>query len=400
MNPAKLAPDTNSDPYCVTVLGSTGSVGSYTVDLIEKNPNAFIVEALTANRNVKLLAEQARRLNPKTVVLADPKGYKALQEALAGTDVSVAAGPEAVIEAAKQPADFVMASIVGAAGLKPTLAAIRRGTIIGLANKECLVSAGEVFVKEVSSSGTTLLPVDSEHSAIFQVFDFDNADRVQRIILTASGGPFREFSMAEMAEVTPEQAVAHPNWNMGAKISIDSATMMNKGLELIEAYHLFPVPEDRIEILVHPQSVIHSMVDYVDGSVLAQLGTPDMRTPIAYALAWPKRMTAPTPRLALEEIKTLTFETPDTERFPALRIARDALRAGGTAPTVLNAANEVAVYHFLDRKIGFLDIARIVEETLGIAPSGCLDNLNDVAEADAEARRVAVGLVSNLAIEN
>lgn len=400
LNPAKLASDTDSGPRCVTILGSTGSVGCNTVDLIERNPNAFVVEALTANRNVKLLAEQARRLNPKTVVLADPEGYKALQEALAGTDITVAAGPEAVIEAAKQPADLVMASIVGAAGLKPTLAAIRRGATIGLANKECLISAGEVFVKEVSSSGATLLPVDSEHSAIFQVFDFDNADRVRRIILTASGGPFREFSLAEMAEVTPEQAVAHPNWDMGAKISIDSATMMNKGLELIEAYHLFPVPEDRIEILVHPQSVIHSLVDYVDGSVLAQLGTPDMRTPIAYALAWPKRMKAPSPRLALEEIGTLTFEAPDTERFPALRIARDALRAGGTAPTVLNAANEVAVHHFLDRKIGFLDIARIVEETLGIAPLDRLANLDDVAEADAEARRIAEGLVSNLAIEN
>ncbi len=400
LNPAKSAPETDSGPRCVTILGSTGSVGSNTVDLIERNPNAFVVEALTANRNVKLLAEQARRLNPKTAVLADPEGYKALQEALAGTDIAITAGPEAVIEAANQPADLVMASIVGAAGLKPTLAAVRRGAAIGLANKECLISAGEVFVKEVSASGATLLPVDSEHSAIFQVFDFENADRVQRIILTASGGPFREFSLAEMAEVTPEQAVAHPNWDMGAKISIDSATMMNKGLELIEAYHLFPVPEDRIEILVHPQSVIHSLVDYVDGSVLAQLGTPDMRTPIAYALAWPKRMTAPAPRLALEEIETLTFEAPDTERFPALRIARDALRAGGTAPTVLNAANEVAVHHFLDRKIGFLDIARIVEETLGIAPSDRLANLDDVTEADAEARRVAEGLVSNLAIEN
>ena len=400
LNPAKLAPDTDSGPRSVTILGSTGSVGCNTIDLIERNPNAFVVEALTANRNVKLLAEQARRLHPKTVVLADPEGYKALQEALAGTDIAVAAGPEAVIEAANQPADLVMASIVGAAGLKPTLAAIRRGATIGLANKECLVSAGDVFVKEVSASGATLLPVDSEHSAIFQVFDFANADRVQRIILTASGGPFREFSLAEMAKVTPEQAVKHPNWDMGAKISIDSATMMNKGLELIEAYHLFPVPEDRIEILVHPQSVIHSMVDYVDGSVLAQLGTPDMRTPIAYALAWPKRMTAPAPRLALDEIKTLTFEAPDTDRFPALRIAREALRAGGTAPTVLNAANEVAVHHFLDRKIGFLDIARIVEETLGIAPSARLANLGDVADADAEARRVAEGLVANLAIEN
>ena len=398
--PETIAPKTEMTPRSITILGSTGSVGCNTVELIENNPSDYVVEALTANRNVTLLIEQSLRLKPNTAVLADPDGYHALKEGLAGTGIEAAAGPEALIEAAHRPADWVMASIVGAAGLKPTLTAVRRGATIGLANKECLVSAGDLFVKEVEIHGATLLPVDSEHSAIFQVFDFDNADRVQRIILTASGGPFREFSLKEMADVTPEQAVDHPNWDMGAKISVDSATMMNKGLELIEAFHLFPVTSDQIEIIVHPQSVIHSMVDYVDGSVLAQLGTPDMRTPIAYALAWPKRMTAPAPRLALEEIKMLTFEAPDTERFPALRIARDALRAGGTAPTVLNAANEVAVYQFLDRKIGFLDIARIVEETLGIAPSGRLDNLDDVAEADAEARRVAESLVSNLAIEN
>ena len=249
VNPTRLDPDTETGPRSVTILGSTGSVGCNTVELIEKHPNAFVVEALTANRNVALLAEQARRLKPRTAVLADPDGYRELKDALADTEVSVAAGPEAVIEAADQPADWVMASIVGAAGLKPTLTAVRRGAIIGLANKECLVSAGDVFVKEVSANGATLLPVDSEHSAIFQVFDFDNADRVYRIILTASGGPFREFSLGEMAEVTPEQAVAHPNWDMGAKISVDSATMMNKGLELIEAFHLFPVPEERIEIL-------------------------------------------------------------------------------------------------------------------------------------------------------
>ena len=299
MIPSKTAPEADNGPRSVTILGSTGSVGSNTVELIENNSDDFVVEALTANRNVKLLAEQALRLKPQTAVLADPEGYGELKDALAGSDVAVAAGPEAVIEAADRPASWVMASIVGAAGLKPTLTAVRRGATVGLANKECLVSAGDVFVREVNSNGATLLPVDSEHSAIFQVFDFDNADRVERIILTASGGPFREFSLKEMADVTPEQAMDHPNWDMGAKISVDSATMMNKGLELIEAFHLFPVPEDRIEILVHPQSVIHSMVDYVDGSVLAQLGTPDMRTPIAYALAWPKRMVAPSPRLNL-----------------------------------------------------------------------------------------------------
>jgi 1-deoxy-D-xylulose-5-phosphate reductoisomerase len=269
-----------------------------------------------------------------------------------------------------------------------------------LANKECLVSSGDLFVKEVEIHGATLLPVDSEHSAIFQVFDFDNADRVHRIILTASGGPFRNSSLDEMAKMTPEQAVAHPNWDMGAKISVDSATMINKGLELIEAFHLFPVSGDQIEILVHPQSIIHSMVDYVDGSVLAQLGTPDMRTPIAYALAWPKRMAANAPRLELGEIATLTFENPDMDRFPALRLARQALNSGGAAPTVLNAANEVAVRHFLDKNIGFLDIVRIVEETLIAAPDGRLDNLDDVAEADAEARRIAEDLVLKIPKDN
>ena len=394
MNPAKLASDTNSDPYCVTILGSTGSVGSYTVDLIERNPKAFIVEALTANRNVKLLAEQARRLNPKTVVLADPKGYKELQEALAGTDVSVAAGPEAVINAAKQPADFVMASIVGAAGLKPTLAAIRRGATIGLANKECLVSAGEVFVKEVNSSGATLLPVDSEHSAIFQVFDFDNADRVQRIILTASGGPFREFSLAEMAEVTPEQAVAHPNWDMGAKISVDSATMFNKGLELIEAHHLFPVGLERIRIVVHPQSVIHSMVEYRDGSTLAQLGPSDMRVPIASCLAWPARMDTPMAPLDLAAIGELSFFAPDEKRFPATRLAREAAEAGGAAPAVLNAANEIAVEAFLKRKIAFSRIAVLVERVLadGNNPDAPR-SLSDVLMVDEASRRRATEML-------
>jgi len=400
VNTAILRTDTTSSPRRVTVLGSTGSVGTNTVELIEKNPGSFIVEALTANRNAKLLAEQAMRLRPQVAVLADPEGYQELKGLLSGTDIEVAAGPDALIEAADRPADWVMASIVGAAGLKPTLTAVRRGATIGLANKECLVSAGDVFVKEVNSNGATLLPVDSEHSAIFQVFDFDNADRVQRIILTASGGPFREFSLDEMADVTPEQAVTHPNWDMGAKISVDSATMMNKGLELIEAFHLFPVDEEQIEILVHPQSVIHSMVDYVDGSVLAQLGTPDMRTPIAYALAWPKRMAASAPRLELADIGTLTFEAPDFERFPSLNLARQALKDGGSASTILNAANEVAVRHFLDKKIGFLDISRIVGETLDAAPGGAQENLDDVSEADAEARRIAEELVSKISAQN
>ena len=398
--PETIAPKTEMTPRSITILGSTGSVGCNTVELIENNPSDYVVEALTANRNVTLLIEQSLRLKPNTAVLADPDGYHALKEGLAGTGIEAAAGPEALIEAAHRPADWVMASIVGAAGLKPTLTAVRRGATIGLANKECLVSAGDLFVKEVEIHGATLLPVDSEHSAIFQVFDFDNADRVHRIILTASGGPFRNSSLDEMAKMTPEQAVAHPNWDMGAKISVDSATMINKGLELIEAFHLFPVSGDQIEILVHPQSIIHSMVDYVDGSVLAQLGTPDMRTPIAYALAWPKRMAAHAPRLELGEIATLTFENPDMDRFPALRLARQALNSGGAAPAVLNAANEVAVRHFLDKNIGFLDIVRIVEETLIVAPDGRLDNLDDVAEADAEARRIAEDLVLKIPKDN
>ena len=308
--------------------------------------------------------------------------------------MKAAAGPEAVVEAATRPADWVMASIVGAAGLKPTLAAVRRGAIVALANKECLVSAGHIVMNEVGRNGATLLPVDSEHSAIFQVFEFDRADKVVRIILTASGGPFREKNLEHMARVTPEQAVAHPNWDMGAKISVDSATMMNKGLELIEASHLFPVAEENIEILVHPQSVVHSLVEYVDGSVLAQLGTPDMRTPIAYALGWPQRMAAPAPRLALEEIGQLTFEAPDEDRFPAIGLARHALQTGGGAPTILNAANEVAVQGFLDRRIGFLDIARVVEQTLEKTPNGQMENLSDVSDIDAAARDCAEALVA------
>ena len=373
----------------VTVLGSTGSVGCNTIDLIEREPERFPVEALVANRNVEKLAEQARRLRPKLAAVADEAAYGALKEALFGSGVEVAAGTQAVIEAATRPADWVMAAIVGAAGLQPTLAAIRRGATIGLANKETLVCAGHLVMNEVKAAGATIVPVDSEHSAIFQVFDFDQKDKIEKIILTASGGPFRTTSLEAMAKMTPEQAVAHPNWDMGAKISVDSATMMNKGLELIEAYHLFGMPEENIEILVHPQSVVHSLVAYVDGSVLAQLGTPDMRTPIAYALAWPGRMATPGRRLDLAAIGSLTFEAPDAERFPALRLARAALRAGGGAPTIFNAANEMAVQAFLERRIGFLDIARMVETVLTDLDGVAVDTLADVLALDGEARRVA-----------
>jgi 1-deoxy-D-xylulose-5-phosphate reductoisomerase len=382
-------PITAPEPKSVSILGSTGSVGCSTIDLIRRQPADFRVEALSGNRNVDLLARQAIELNAKLAVVADPKRYGDLKDALSGTGISVAAGPEAVVEAASRPAEWVMAAIVGAAGLAPTLEAVKRGATVGLANKECLVSAGDIFIREIERHGATLLPVDSEHSAIFQVFEFDQPEKVSKIILTASGGPFRTTSKADMAKVTPEQAVAHPNWDMGAKISIDSATMMNKGLELIEAFHLFPVSEAQIEILVHPQSIIHSLVEYVDASVLAQLGTPDMRTPIAYALAWPCRMPAPAPKLSLAEIGTLTFEAPDPERFPALRLAREALRAGGSAPTVLNAANEIAVARFLAGEIGFLDIPRLVESALEAIPASDISTLDDVLAADAEARRVA-----------
>jgi len=381
-------------PRRITILGSTGSIGCNTVDLVERNPGAYEIEALTAHSNVEKLAAQARLLRPRLVVIGDENLYGALKEALAGTNISVAAGKDALVEAATLPADWVMSAIVGAAGLAPTLAAVRRGVVVALANKESLVCAGDIVMAEVKRAGATLLPVDSEHNAIFQVFDFDRVESIERLIVTASGGPFRTFARSDMEKVTPEQAVAHPNWSMGAKISVDSATMMNKGLEVIEAAHLFPVPEARIEVLVHPQSVIHSMVAYVDGSVLAQLGSPDMRTPIAYALGWPKRMAAPSPKLDLAALGTLSFEAPDPVRFPALRLARQALQTGGAAPTVLNAANEVAVAGFLGRRIGFLDIARIVEETMDRAVAVRLSSLDDVQAADAEARRIASDLVA------
>jgi 1-deoxy-D-xylulose-5-phosphate reductoisomerase len=329
----------------------------------------------------------------RPAVVSEPTAYQDLKDALAGSGIEVAAGPDAVVDAAARPSDWVMASIVGAAGLQPTLAAIKRGATIGLANKETLVCAGSLVMKAVVDHGATLVPVDSEHSAIFQVFDFEQKDQIDKIILTASGGPFRTKTAEQMRAMTPEQAVAHPNWSMGAKISVDSATMMNKGLELIEAYHLFGLPEDRIDILVHPQSVIHSLVAYHDGSVLAQLGTPDMRTPIAYALAYPARMTTPGKRLNLSEIAQLTFEAPDPVRFPALRITRAALKAGGGAPTILNAANEVAVQSFLSRTIGFLDIARVVEETVSALNDTAIGTLDDILALDAQARRMAGELV-------
>ncbi len=379
----------DTTPKRVTVLGSTGSVGINTLDLIRQNPSRFRVVALTAGSNVDALIAQALDLKPEIAVIADPDCYGRLVEGLHGSDVVVAAGPEALVEAAGLSADLVMAAIVGAAGLAPTLAAVKNCQTVALANKECLVCAGPMFMDTVKQCGTTLLPVDSEHSAIFQVFDATLSNTVERIILTASGGPFREWTRDRMATATPAEAMAHPNWSMGAKISVDSATMMNKGFELIEARHLFPVAEDKIEILVHPQSVVHSLVEYIDGSTLAQLGTPDMRTPIAYALAWPDRMAVPSDKLNLAEISSLTFEPPDFNRFPALRLAREALQVGGAAPTILNASNEVAVARFLAGEIGFLDILGTVEDTLAQCRNDHPTTLDEVMALDAEARRLA-----------
>jgi len=380
------------------VLGATGSVGRSTVALLAEDRDRYDVVALTANGNVQGLAEQARLLKPEIAVVADPQGYARLQSELAGTGVAVAAGPEAVVEAAAREADWVMGAIVGAAGLEPVLAAIATGTTVALANKECLVCAGPLVMAAVARHGAMLVPVDSEHSAIFQVFDFDAPETVEKIILTASGGPFLKASRAAMAAATPEQAVSHPNWDMGAKISVDSATMMNKGLELIEACRLFPVGANRIDIVVHPQSIVHSLVAYIDGSVLAQLGDPDMRTPIAVALGWPARIPAGVKRLDLAAVGRLDFLPPDEVRFPALRLARAALASGAGGPAVLNAANEVAVSQFLARRIGFLDIVRIVEETLARVPHGRLDSLDDLRVLDGSARETALYLSRGIAV--
>jgi len=388
-------PDASGARRSVTVLGSTGSIGVSTLDLIERDRDRFDLVAITAHKNVVGLIEQARRLRPQFAVIGDMLLFDELKAGLEGTGIEVAAGRDSVIEAALRPADWVMAGIVGTAGLAPTLAAVRRGAAVALANKECLVSAGSLFLAEVARSGATLLPVDSEHNAIFQVLDTERLHAVDKIILTASGGPFRTATVDEMKRATPAQAVAHPQWDMGAKISVDSATLMNKGLELIEAAYLFPVGEKRLDIVIHPQSIIHSMVAYVDGSVLAQLGSPDMRTPISYALAWPERMATPSARLNLAEIGSLTFSEPDPTRFPALRLAREALKSGGAMPTILNAANEIAVAAFLRGNIGFLEIAITVEKALeqGAGEAIAPNSLEDIYEIDRIARIRAEELV-------
>lgn len=381
----------------VTVLGSTGSVGTQTLDLLQRQPEAYEVVALTANQNVALLAQQARQLQARHAVVAAEGQYAALKEALAGSGIEAAAGAAAVEQAAAEDSDWVMSAIVGAAGLAPTMAAVRRGAVVAFANKETLVCAGALMMELVAKTGAQLLPVDSEHNAIWQVFEQDRRDAVTRLILTASGGPFRDKTRQEMAIATAAEAVKHPIWAMGAKISIDSATMMNKGLEIIEASHLFSMPESKIDIVVHPQSVIHSMVEYADGSVLAQLGSPDMRTPIGYALAWPERMATPAARLDLVKIGQLSFEAPDPERFPCLTLAREALRAGGTAPAVLNAANEIAVAAFLAGRIGFLDIATINATTLEQLPVAPLRSLEQLGAIDRAARAAAEGVIKAMA---
>tara|TARA_B100000214_G_scaffold366721_1_gene336028 strand:+ start:487 stop:1695 length:1209 start_codon:yes stop_codon:yes gene_type:complete len=391
---------TDTATKSVSVLGSTGSVGCNTLDLMARHPDKFKAVAISGNRNVELLAEQARKFNPALAVVAAEEHYKELKQALSGTGVEAAAGRESLVHAAELEADLIMAGIVGIAGLESTLAAAKTGATVALANKECLVCAGDLLLREIEKSGGTLLPVDSEHNAIFQVFDFDHVESVRKLILTASGGPFLNASNDEMASVTPKEAVAHPNWDMGAKISVDSATMMNKGLELIEAYHIFPVTTEQIDILVHPQSVIHSMVEYIDGSVLAQLGTPDMRTPIAYALAWPNRVATPAPSLDLDQIATLTFEAPDVKQFPSIRLACEALKSGEAAPIVLNAANEIAVHHFLNYNVPFLAISKVVEETLNRHTFKAPKSIYDVTLIDFETRKITENLVRSIRSAN
>jgi 1-deoxy-D-xylulose-5-phosphate reductoisomerase len=383
----------------LTVLGSTGSIGLSTLDVVAHaranyGADAFPIEALTAQSNVEVLAEQARRLRPRLAVVADESCYASLKGALAGESIETAAGREGLMHAANAESDVVMVAIVGAAALEPTLAAAARGATIALANKECVVAAGDLFRNVLAATRSTVVPVDSEHNAAFQLLDFAQSHAIERVTLTASGGPFREWSRERMMAATPEQAVAHPNWSMGAKISVDSATLMNKGLELIEAHVLFALAPEKLGVIVHPQSLVHCLVSYSDGSTLAHLSAPDMRTPIAHALSWPVRIASPSLRLDLARARQLTFEAPDLQRFPCLALAQACLAAGGLKPTILNAANEVAVAAFLERRIGFLDIASVIEDTLASAHDGEGTNIADldaVLALDAESRRTASG---------
>jgi len=382
----------------ISIFGATGSVGLSTLDLVRQHREQYEIIALTANGNASQLAALAIEFSAQVAVVADDSAYEELKQQLAGTSIEAASGKDALIAAAAMGADWTMAAIVGCAGLPPTLEALRCGKTVALANKEALVSAGALMIAEARKAGATLLPVDSEHNAIFQALQGGRIDQVRKITLTASGGPFRTWTREQMANVTPEQAVAHPNWDMGAKISVDSATMMNKGLELIEAHHLFPVGLENIEILVHPQSVIHSMVEYHDRSTLAQLGSPDMRIPIANTLAWPDRMTTNCQPLNLADIGRLDFELPDESRFPATRIARAAIMAGGAKPAMLNAANEVAVAAFLNRAVQFLDITEIVTRLLDSYSPPEPSALADIFAIDKETRVRTEQLVEELKV--
>jgi 1-deoxy-D-xylulose-5-phosphate reductoisomerase len=396
-----VTPPLSSDaPRRISILGATGSIGASTLAVIAERPADFSVVAVTGNDNAAKLAEIARDGGAELAVIANPAAYAALKDALAGTGIEAATGNAAVIDAASRPTDLVIAAIVGAAGLAPTMAAIEAGTQVALANKECLVCAGDLFVGAARKAGMPILPVDSEHNAIFQALGGHPIETVEKIILTASGGPFRDWTVEAMAAASPQQALRHPNWSMGQKITIDSATMMNKGLEVIEAHHLFGLPDERVEILVHPQSAVHGIVAFRDGSMLAQISAPDMRTPIAHCLAWPERTSSGSTRLDLAALGTLSFERPDPRRFPALRLAREALAAGGWATNIMNAANEIAVEAFLRHRIGFLEIAELVEETVERA-AGLSTKTPDSTEAaldlDREGRRIALELMEHRA---
>jgi 1-deoxy-D-xylulose-5-phosphate reductoisomerase len=388
-------------PRTVTLLGATGSIGSSTADLLRRDPDHYAVEAVTAHRDASALSRLARELNARFAAVADPAAYSDLKSELAGSGIEAAAGVAAIIEAAQRPADWVMAAITGAASLAPTLAAAERGATVALANKECLVCAGALFMRRAAAKGATVLPVDSEHNAIFQALSAGRREDIRRIVLTASGGPFRTWPLEAIRKVTVEQALKHPTWSMGPKVTIDSATLMNKGLELIEAHHLFALGPDELDVLVHPQSIVHGLVEFRDGSVIAQLGSPDMRIPISHCLAWPIRMGTPAPRLDLAQLGSLSFEEPDLRRFPALAIARRALAAGGAAPTVLNAANEVGVHEFVSGRLSFCGIPALVEATLDATQRrGETAEPASVEEAlgiDHNARRLAMDLLPEIA---
>jgi 1-deoxy-D-xylulose-5-phosphate reductoisomerase len=385
----------------VTLLGATGSIGASTIDLIKRERERYRVEAVSANTNAAALAELARAVGARFAAVGDQAAYRDLKSALSGSGIEAGAGESALVEAAQRPAQWVIGAITGAAGLRPTLAAAERGAIVALANKETLVCAGGLFMRRAAAAGATVLPVDSEHNALFQAMSAGRREDVRRVILTASGGPFRTWSKAQIRAATLEQALKHPNWSMGPKVTIDSATLMNKGLEVIEAHHLFALKPDEIDVVVHAQSVIHGLVEFRDGSFIAQLGSPDMRIPIAHCLAWPERIDGPAPRLDLAEVATLSFERPDLERFPALALARRALEAGGGAPTVLNAANEVAVGEFLAKRLGFSGISVLVELTLDAAAGRGLTrepaSVDDALVIDHDSRLLTRKLLPEIA---